>query len=188
MNHHPQGTVPACANANASITKGKAKPSLRPASDVRAKRTSPFSPWPGGPVCTSAASTGSVGESAAPSNRLAAQPRPRKDRPISIMPQMVSGIAMRSRRQVEAQRRQPKGRSRRSPAPINAMMTTASVTRSATPLACSIVGEICRAPVHCKTTPISRQMMGSESGSLRRASGSQATSRMIAPSPNTYTT
>ena len=107
------------------------RPARRSAPPPRSARTGPrpreSSSSVGSPTCTSEASTGSVGASAAPSSSAAAGARPAHHQPSSATAAMVSGIAIASSRQVDDQRRQPSGRSSFSPAPISATITPTSV-------------------------------------------------------------
>ena len=136
-------TAPLDARNTAAYTKGKASPSLSPASDVSAKRTSSSSSTSSaasstlGPATwTSEASTGSVGDSAAPSRSAAAGAMPRPHHPSTATPAMVRGIAMPSSFHVAAQRPHParsrseSGRSRARPTPMRAMSTVTSATCS----------------------------------------------------------
>jgi hypothetical protein len=170
--------------ATARCTNGKAKPSLRPASEVRAKRASPSSPDRGGPTWTSEASTGSVGARAPPSSRAEARPSPRPWTPIRVTATMLSGMVTAISRQDEFQRRQPIRRSIFSPAPISETITTISVSRSVRVENRTGSERKGRTPPWNTTTPISTQRMASDSGRRLSAIGSHATSSTTTPRPS----
>lgn len=128
----PTPAEPAAAMAMAAFVNGKASPSFNPASDVRLKRTSSSSSLPGGPTCTSLASTGSVGASAAPSRRAEAGTSPAAHQPSMATPPIVRGMARISSRHVVRHDDQPTWRSILSPAPISDTITASSVSRSTT--------------------------------------------------------
>src|SRR3954451_12279855 len=101
----------------AAYTKGNASPSLSPASEVSANRTSSFSSissaWLsssmsalGPSTWTSAARTGSVGASTAATSTAAGAASPITHQPSSAVAPMASGIPTSSSRQVDAQARQ----------------------------------------------------------------------------------
>jgi hypothetical protein len=121
---------PPAAARMARWTKGKARASFSPASEVRPKRTSSSSPDLGGPTCTSEASTGSVGAIQAPNSSAMARLKPSPAQPRNATAAMVRGMAMASSRDVVDQLRQPGTLSIFRPAPIRLMMTTSSVRRS----------------------------------------------------------
>jgi hypothetical protein len=177
-------------------TKGKARPSLSPASEVSEKRVSSSFPSPsalrpvlGGPTCTSLASTGSVGASAAPSRRAAAAPRPRREWPSQARARIVSGMENARSRQVMRQESSAKGRSILRPAPMSEIMITASVNRSVS-WRCSWG----RGPapgtsgMENTSAPKATQKIGKESGSSFKAIGSQAVRSTTAPKPASTTT
>ena len=118
------------ARAMARFTNGNANPSFSPASDVRPNRTSSSRPSPGAATWMSDASTGSVGDSV-PASRIApARPSPRTVHPSSTIATIDSIMVTPSNRQVTPHRLGLKIRSIFSPAPIRAMITTNSVSRS----------------------------------------------------------
>ena len=142
----------------AAYTKGKASPSLSPASEVRVNRTSSFSS-----ISRSRIHTGLfTARARRPGRRRpapdrwargphpAAAPRPAPRRPPTRAAQSrrcMSGMAMASSRHVRDHRRQLdssrslSGRSMASPTPISATSTTSSVTCSMTArLACGSSG------------------------------------------------
>ena len=94
-----------------------------------------------------------------------------------------SGMVMPSSRQVTFHRRQLKRRSSFSPAPISAMMTTNSVSRSAMSGRIMGKGRKLMAGIRKMAAPAAMQMIGSESGRRFSASGSHATSVISTPAP-----
>ena len=79
---------------------------------------------------TSAASTGSVGASTAPSSTAAAGASPSRVHPRKATDAMHSGMVTASSLQVGLQERSPGRRSIDSPAPMSATITATSVRRS----------------------------------------------------------
>lgn len=71
---------------------GNATASFSPASEVSANRTSSVSSLPGGPTCTSPASTGSVGASAPPSSSAQPKPSPSIHQPSSVSRPIDTGM------------------------------------------------------------------------------------------------
>ena len=118
--------------AMAALVNGNASPSFNPASEVRPKRTSSSASPPGGPTCTSAARTGSVGARTAPSRSAAAGASPAAHQPRMATPAMVSGIASTSNRRVVRHDAHPMVRSIFRPAPMSDTITASSVIRSTT--------------------------------------------------------
>ena len=145
-------TAPSVASRIAANTNGNASPSLSPASEVRANRTSSasstsWSPVCGPATCTSEASTGSVGASTAPSSSAAAGASP-AHQPSSATARDAQrhrdGEQPPGRRPAAPASRGPgacSGRSRARPTPISATSTVSSVTCSmAARLACGSSG------------------------------------------------
>ena len=102
---------------------------------------------------------------------------------MSVIAAIESGIVMPNSRQVTFQRRQLKSRSSFSPAPINAMMTTNSVSRSATSGRMVGKGLKVMGGIRNIAAPAAMQMMGSDSGSRLKASGNHATRVISMPAP-----
>jgi hypothetical protein len=138
---------------SASITNGKASPSFRPASAVRAKRASSSgSRSIGPPTWTSSASTGSVGARTAPSRMAPAAVIPISHVPSSATPMMVSGIATASSRIGVRQPRQVSARSSFTPAPNRETMTASSAARLNS--AASSIGSYQAKPMARRSSPM----------------------------------
>ncbi len=162
---------------------GKAKPSLSPASEVRAKRTSSsaFSASTGSPTCTSEASTGSVGASTAPSRSAAAIGQPGRAMAATATPATVSGMARPSSRHVVDQRRGPARRLMARPAPMREMTTHSSVMCSSAVR--WAIGSGSGRPMGSANSarPARRYTRGSDRGRRASTSGRIAASRAAAP-------
>ncbi len=179
---------PAPASATAARTKGKARPSLRPASAVSVKRTSSSSSSSsvGSPTRTSAASTGSVGASRAPTRSAVATGQSKSHQVSAAVAATVRGRGMPRSRHGPAQERSPKRRFSASPAPMRETITQISVTcstqtRSATGSS-SGIGRGSRPD----RAPTARNTMGIESGMRRTSLG--RTAAASAPSPRAVNT
>lgn len=176
------GSSGASAIAIARYTNGKLRPSFKPASDVRAKRTSSSVPVSGGPTWTSLASTGSVGARQAARRMAEAAPSPS----IQVAPRAITtiptGITRPRSLQVSAQLRRPTRRSIFNPAPMSATMTVNSVMRSMTRRLLNESNWAIGLKMVCPTSmPMTMQKIGSESGSRRKAVGIQAVNSTTAP-------
>ncbi|MDQ1053421.1 hypothetical protein QE394_001349 [Arthrobacter sp. SORGH_AS 212] len=172
--------------AMARYTKGKASPSLSPASDVRPNRTSsslsvPSSSSAGSPTCTSEARTGSVGARPDATSSAAPRPRPRNHSPSSVSSRMHSGMAIPRRRHVVDQPLRPRGRSSARPAPIRETITQIS-DRCRTKSPCArgsgsgSVGIRANAAI-----PDPRKTIGMENGMFRSSLGSTAATKTATP-------
>ena len=181
-NQAPSPAEPDTAMAIAALVNGNASASLSPASEVRAKRTSSSSSSPpGGPTCTSLASTGSVGASDEPSSSAAAGTSPASHQPRTATAAIESGIATSRRRRVVAHARQPIRRSSFNPAPIREMITTSSVIRSTrSPSASGSAAGRCSGRENTPM-PSATYTIGNDSGRPASSSGSTDAPSMAAP-------
>ena len=182
--NHPPGAAPASAMPIAAYVNGNANPSLSPASDVSANRASSSAASgcaTGSLTCTSVASTGSVGASAAARRTALAAPRPSRPHPSSPTAIIDRGIVMPSRRHVVDQRRQPTGRLRARPAPMREMITQTSVRCSVTP-SWTIGSGLGSCGMSAKPTmPAARNTIGIETGTRPSTLGSSAAASVASP-------
>ncbi len=145
-------------------TKGKASPSFRPASEVRANAGSPWSPSPGAGTPRSPARTGSVGASAAASTIAAPSESPIPQKPRAATATIVTGITTPRRSRVVRHSRSRRAWSIRRPVAKSATITESSLSRSSTSASPTAVnhGASSSATPTAPRTPIVRYTIAGE--------------------------